>query len=87
MDLPSAVVRQFKVKTQSLLSVSGSACRNTLQVYKDEDILGAKGLFVEVTEGINDTMIPISSIITRAVLVQVEGKFFAIKQPNNYEHR
>ena len=41
MDLPSAVVRQFKVKTQSLLSLAGPACRDALQAYKDEDILGA----------------------------------------------
>ena len=41
MNPPSAIVKPFKVKTQSLLSVAGPACRDTLQVYKDEDILGA----------------------------------------------
>ena len=37
-------------------------------------------MHVSVTEGINYAMIPISSSITRAVLVQVQGKKFAIKQ-------
>ena len=77
MVCPCAVAKQFKVKTQSLLSVAGPACIDTLQVYKDEDILGTCVLFVEVTEGINDTIISISSIITRAVLVQVQGNFFS----------
>ena len=36
------VERPFKVKAQSLLNmfVAGPACRDTHQVYKDEDILG-----------------------------------------------
>ncbi|KAL5497384.1 hypothetical protein EMCRGX_G013849 [Ephydatia muelleri] len=38
MDPPSAIVRPFSV-TQSLLSKAGPACRDVLQVYKDEDIL------------------------------------------------
>ena len=46
MVCPCAVVRQFKVKSQSLLSVAGPACRDTLQVYKDEDILGTHVLIV-----------------------------------------
>ena len=86
MNPPSAIVRPFKVKTQSLLFVAGPACRDTLQVYKDEDILGACDLFVEVTDGECETIISISSIITRAVLVQVHNKTYAIKEPNNYEH-
>ena len=37
-------------------------------------------MHMSVTEGINYAMIPISSSITRAVLAQVQGKKFAIKQ-------
>ena len=87
MNPPSAVIRPFSASTTlSLLSRAGPACRDTLQVYKDEDILGAYNVFVEVTEQSNETLIPISNIITRAVLVKVKCKTFAIRQPNTYEH-
>ena len=87
MDPPSAVVRPFSVNsTQSLLSRAGPACRDILQIYKDEDILGAYNLFSEVAEQSNESLIPICNIITRAVLVQVKHKTFAVRQPNLYEH-
>ena len=67
MNPPSAVLKPFSANTtQSLLSRAGPACRDILQIYKEEDILGAYNLFVEVTEQSNEILIPICNIITRA---------------------
>ena len=85
MDPPSAIVRPFSV-TQSLLSKAGPACRDVLQIYKDEDMLGAYDLFSEVLEESNVVLIPLCDIITRAVLVQTKCKTYAVRQPNTYEH-
>ena len=41
MNPPSAVLRPLSMQnTQSLLSRVGPACRNIVQIYKDEDMLG-----------------------------------------------
>ena len=85
MDPPSAIVRPFSV-TQSLLSKAGPACSDVLQIYKDEDLLGAYDLFSEVLEESNVVLIPLCDIITRAVLVQTKCKTYAVRQPNTYEH-
>ena len=60
MNPPSAVLRPLSTKnTQSLLCRAGPACRNILQIYKDEDMLGAYNLFVEATEQSQEILIPI----------------------------
>ena len=87
MNPPSAVLRPLSIKKQqSLLCTAGPACRDILQIYREEDMLGAYNLFVEDTEQSKVELIPICNIITRAVLVKVNNYTFAVRQPNTYEH-
>ena len=75
---PVAVVREIEPSSQSILSLAGNPCRQTLTLYKQVDLLFK---FYKVIP--NTAVIMLSNIIGKAVLVSTEKHNFIISQPNN----
>ena len=82
----SALIRQLKQQHVSLLAMAGNPCRPSLAIYQEVDLLDAYITSVDLSvDNCPLISVPLSSLISKAVLISVSEKHFCIVQPNNIE--
>ena len=80
---PQAIIRVLHVQGQTILQ-AGHPCRPALNLYKEIDLL--KSFIARIVRTGPLAAVPLENIRYKAVFVCVNGLFYAIKSPNNYEH-
>ena len=83
-----AMVLLLPYQVTSILKDTGPPCRESLQAYKDIDILAASDFAVKVVrDSPNIIAVPIDAITAKSMIVIIDNaNRYIVKQPNMFEH-
>jgi hypothetical protein len=85
---PSALLRKLQPADKSLINEAGHPCRPQLTLYRQVDLLSSYIVPIVIPTS-STPLISISldqCVLSKAVIVSVSDKHYAIAQPNNVEY-
>lgn len=80
---PLVLLNCYKKLDQSITKSAGNPCRSSLSRYQEIDLLDSYIMPVELDRTL--IAVPITSIISKIVIVCQENKLFCVIQPNSFE--
>lgn len=85
---PSALLRKLQPEDKSLINEAGHPCRPQLTLYREVDLLSSYIIPIAIPTS-STPLISVSldqCVLSKAVVVSVSDKHYAIAQPNNVEY-